>query len=284
MADVVVDGVRLVYEVQGDGPPVLLIAGTGMPAAMWSVLATPHLLGAGYSVVAFDNRGIAPSDIPPPPYTVEEMAGDAIGLLEHLDLGPVAVLGASLGGTIAQNVALRRPDLVGAAIFMVGVGRVSALGAATIRALIELLELPGDPPPAILAALMAPTLLAPPVWGDDDAVAAGLAMGAMFLPPDQSGLLGQYHANLSWAETDHLDELAALDVPALAIAAEFCTIFPPASVKAAVARMPHGRYVEIPGAPHVALAPESQDLISTAYVDFLAEAHPAHRARTAAPD
>ncbi len=142
MADVVVDGVRLVYEMQGDGPPVLLIAGTGMPAAMWSMLATPHLLGAGYSVVAFDNRGIAPSDIPPPPYTVEEMAGDAIGLLEHLDLGPVAVLGASLGGTIAQNVALRRPDLVGAAIFMVGVGRVSALGAATIRALIELLELP----------------------------------------------------------------------------------------------------------------------------------------------
>jgi pimeloyl-ACP methyl ester carboxylesterase len=279
MAEVVVNGVRLVYDVQGDGPPVLLVCGTGMPAAMWSVLAAPSLLEAGYSIITFDNRGIAPSDIPPPPYTVEEMAGDAIGLLEHLDLGPVAILGASLGGTIAQNVALRRPDLVGAAIFMVGVGRVSALGAATIRAMFELLELPGDPPPAILASLMAPTLLAPPVWGDDDAVAAGLAMGQLFVPPDPTGLRGQYHANLSWAESDHLDELAGLDMPALAIAAEFCTVFPPASVKAAVARMPDGRYVEIPGAPHVALAPEFQDLISAAFLDFLAESHPAHRAQ-----
>ena len=162
------------------------------------------------------------------------MAGDAIGLLEHLDLGPVAILGASLGGTIAQNVALRRPDLVGAAIFMVGVGRVAAFGAATIRGMLELLELPGDPPPAILAALMGPTMLAPPVWGDDDAVGAGLSMAAMFIPPDRAGLLGQYHANLSWAETDHLDELAELDMPALAIAAEFCNVFPPANVKAAV--------------------------------------------------
>src|SRR5688500_6876944 len=119
MGEVAVDGVRIAYDVQGDGPPVLLIAGTGMPAAMWSVLIAPHLLDAGYRVITYDNRGIAPSDVPPPPYTVEEMAGDAVAVVEGVGGGPVAVMGASLGGTIAQELTLRRPDLVAAVIFMV---------------------------------------------------------------------------------------------------------------------------------------------------------------------
>ena len=275
--EVVVDGVRLVYDVQGEGPPVLLVCGTGMPAAMWSMLAAPPLLEAGYTVVTFDNRGIAPSDIPAPPYTVEEMAGDAIGLLEHLDLGPVAALGGSLGGTIVQNVALRRPDLVGAAVFVVGVGQVAPMGVLTIRAMLELLEAPGDPSPAVFAALMAPTLLPPATWTDRDAVELATAMAGMFMPPDRHGLVGQYHANLSWASGDHHEELAGLEVPALAFAAEFCTVFPPSAVRDAVSRMPNGRYVELPGVAHVALDESTNGLIARELLAFLAEHHPARR-------
>jgi pimeloyl-ACP methyl ester carboxylesterase len=116
--------------------------------------------------------------------------------------------------------------------------------------------------------------VAPPVWGDDDAVDLGLAMASMLVPGDPSGLLGQYQANLAWAERDHLDELAGLAQPALAIAAEHCLIFPPAQVQAAVARMPDARYVELPGAPHLPTSPESNDLVRSSVLAFLAEVHP----------
>lgn len=274
MAEVVVDGVRLVYDVQGEGPPVLLICGTGMPATTWAFTATPHLLGAGYQVITFDNRGIPPSDVPPGPYSVEQLADDVIGLLEHLDVGPVAAMGASLGGTVLQCAALQRPDLVGAAVFLVGVGRVSAMAVGLIRAMLDLFADGAQPSPAVFSALMAPSLLAPPDWGDRDVVESRLAMASLFLPPDPAGLLGQYQANLAWAERDRTEDLRRLAVPALAFAAEFCTAFPPAEVRAAVAQMPEGRYVELPGAPHIAFDPGSDEIIARELLGFLAEHHP----------
>lgn len=270
MPTVGVNGIELSYEVTGDGPPVLLICGTGQAAAMWPMTGVFDAL-AGHTVIAFDNRGIAPSSVPPGPYTVEQLADDAIGLLEHLDVGPVVVQGASLGGTIAQRVALQRPDLVRAAIFVVGVNRISALGRATLRGLIDLHEAVPDPPRSIVDALMAPALVAPPQWGDDAVVDNMLLLSGAVLPPNRVGLLGQYHANLAWAARDHLDELAELRMPALAFAAEFCSIFPPAQVRAAVDRMPDGRYVEIPGSPHMPMTPDAQAVIADHVTRFLAE-------------
>src|SRR5688572_10208369 len=109
MAEVVVGGIKVVYEVSGEGPPIVLVCGTGQQAEMLhSFGAVGGLLEAGYQVITFDNRGIPPSDVPPPPYTVEEMAEDTIGLLEHLDRGPYVLHGTSLGGLIVQTVALKR--------------------------------------------------------------------------------------------------------------------------------------------------------------------------------
>ena len=102
MASVVVNGVRLAYEVSGDGDPVLLIAGTGMPASAWELHGAPTLRDAGYRVITFDNRGTGDSDGPPGPYTVTEMAADTAGLLEHLGYGTALVVGLSLGGSIAR--------------------------------------------------------------------------------------------------------------------------------------------------------------------------------------
>src|SRR5919197_374410 len=126
MPEVDVRGIKLVYDVHGEGTPIVMICGTGQPAAMWAMAGGfDAQLNAGYQVVTFDNRGIAPSDVPPPPYTVEEMADDAIGLLDHLDRGPYILQGASLGGLITQTIALQRPDLVRACIFVVGCGNFS---------------------------------------------------------------------------------------------------------------------------------------------------------------
>jgi len=111
------------YEVHGADArgTVLLICGTGQPAIMWSALGVVAGLNeAGYRVVTFDNRGIAGAPCPTPPWTITDMADDAIAVLEAV--GPAYVEGASLGALITQDIALRRPDLVRGAVFVVGGG------------------------------------------------------------------------------------------------------------------------------------------------------------------
>jgi pimeloyl-ACP methyl ester carboxylesterase len=102
--------VRLAYEVHGEGSPVLLIHGWGYGLWGWEPVARP--LAARYRVVAFDNRGVGGSDIPPGPYTVTDMAEDAVAVLDAAGLRTAHVIGTSLGGMIAQEVALDFPDRV----------------------------------------------------------------------------------------------------------------------------------------------------------------------------
>src|SRR5688572_22810475 len=123
MPEATVNGVRLAYEVHGEGEPVLLICGTGQPAFSWTLHQVPALTAAGYQVVTFDNRGVAPSEEPEGPYTVEGMADDAAALIEHLGIGPCRVAGYSLGALIAQELALARPELVRSAVLMATMGR-----------------------------------------------------------------------------------------------------------------------------------------------------------------
>jgi 3-oxoadipate enol-lactonase len=97
------------YTVSGEGTPVLLIMGLAADSAMW-VMQLPALLGAGYQVITFDNRGVGLSSAPPGPYTMEEMAVDAIAVLDALGLQQAHVVGISMGGAIAQHVALKAPE------------------------------------------------------------------------------------------------------------------------------------------------------------------------------
>ncbi len=124
------NGIEIAYETFGDraDPPIVLIMGLGTQMLAWPDELCEDLAGRGRYVVRFDNRDVGASThldalvaptLPkllarrePPPYTLDDMAGDALGLVEALELGPVHLVGASLGGFIAQTAALRRPDLV----------------------------------------------------------------------------------------------------------------------------------------------------------------------------
>jgi pimeloyl-ACP methyl ester carboxylesterase len=102
--------VRLAYEVHGEGQPVLLIHGWGYGRWGWEPVVEP--LAARYQVVTFDNRGVGDSDVPPGPYTAADMAEDAVAVLDAAGLRTAHVVGTSLGGMIAQEVALDFPDRV----------------------------------------------------------------------------------------------------------------------------------------------------------------------------
>jgi pimeloyl-ACP methyl ester carboxylesterase len=102
-------GARLVYEVAGDGPAVILIHGFGLDMRMWDPQVGP--LAARFKVVRYDCRGFGASGPldPAVPYT---HAGDLVALLDHLDIGRAVLAGLSFGGRVALQAALAAPDRV----------------------------------------------------------------------------------------------------------------------------------------------------------------------------
>ncbi len=135
MAQASVGAVTLEYETHGDpsDPALLLIMGLGAQLTVWDDGFVDELVARGLHVVRFDNRDVglstkttgSPPDLvaligaamggtspPEVPYTLSEMAADAVGLLDHLGIEAAHVVGASLGGMVAQMVAIEHPARV----------------------------------------------------------------------------------------------------------------------------------------------------------------------------
>src|SRR4051812_18002874 len=105
-----VNGITMNYSLEGDGDEtVVLVNGLADDLTTWD-FQMPALLGAGYRVLRFDNRGIGSSDAPAGPYTTALFAQDAKGLVDELGLSDVHLLGVSMGGMIAQEYALAHPE------------------------------------------------------------------------------------------------------------------------------------------------------------------------------
>lgn len=98
------------YDVSGEGPPLLLIGGMGF--GRWSWFKQSPALSRRFRVISFDIRNIGHLDPDGGAYSVPNLASHAAALLDHLDIEKAHVLGTSLGGFVAQELALRRPELV----------------------------------------------------------------------------------------------------------------------------------------------------------------------------
>jgi pimeloyl-ACP methyl ester carboxylesterase len=108
------NGMELEYDIFGapDGTPLLLINGLGAQMIGWDEDFCRVLVDRGFRVIRFDNRDVGLSTRPQQPYALDDMAGDAAGLLNALGIRAAHVVGASMGGFIAQLVALNHPDRV----------------------------------------------------------------------------------------------------------------------------------------------------------------------------
>lgn len=105
-----VNGIELYYEVEGDGPPLVMIQGLGNSSRFW-FKQIPELK-EHFELVLFDNRDVGQSEIVDQGYGIQDMARDAKGLIEELGFNRVNVLGISMGGYIAQRLAANWPELV----------------------------------------------------------------------------------------------------------------------------------------------------------------------------
>ena len=104
------DGTRIAYDVWGrrEGEPLLLLQGLGADSRGWALQRMA--LGRRFRCYGVDNRGVGQSERPPGPYDLEVMALDAVAVMDAEQLDRVHVMGASMGGVLAQIIAVRRPD------------------------------------------------------------------------------------------------------------------------------------------------------------------------------
>ncbi|WP_290690540.1 MULTISPECIES: alpha/beta fold hydrolase [unclassified Haematobacter] len=163
-----VNGVDLHYEIGGEGPPLLLISGLGQNALVWSgVIAR---FRERFRTIVFDNRGTGRSDVPPGPYTIDAMADDAAGLIRHLGLGPTAVVGWSLGGSVAQSLLIRHGELLHCCVLLNAFPNYTPVQHYWLDALIALRR--SAAPPEAKVALSLPWALSPLILSDHARTAA----------------------------------------------------------------------------------------------------------------
>ncbi len=121
-----VNGIQIYYEEQGKGEPLMLINGLSFPMDLW--FAQIEELSKDFRVIALDNRGIGRTDKPDEEYSIPLMASDAVGLLKALDIHRSHLAGLSMGGFIAQEIALTYPDKVNRLILIAtGMGGTKSL-------------------------------------------------------------------------------------------------------------------------------------------------------------
>lgn len=108
MPAVRVGDINIYYEDYGKGEPLLLIAGWGTDLSCW--LPQIPEFSTKYRVIAFDNRGAGRTDAPDELYSFRMMAEDTVGLLDAMGIGKAHILGVSMGGCIAQEIAIEHPE------------------------------------------------------------------------------------------------------------------------------------------------------------------------------
>lgn len=230
----------------------------------------PALVAAGYQVATFDNRGVAPSSSPPSPYRVEEMAADAVSLLDHLGwTDPVRVAGHSLGGWIAETLVLDHPARVRSAALMGSANKPTAWEIAITTVERDLARLDVDLPSLFYATQ---TLRYLPIADiqNDEVVSTWLSFTADLPVWPNPGRLGQYEAALAWStDPSRTTRWSEIVVPCLILAFEHDVDSPPEKARRAASIIPGCAYREIAGSGHIGIVTHA-DQVAEHLIEYFA--------------
>ena len=202
------DGVGLVGEVRGDGVPVVLVMGLGMPGRIWSDVRT--VLLPEHSVLTWDHRGIGESDLPESPYRMVDLGDDVGRVLDAAGWDSAHVVGVSMGGMAVQEFAIGHRDRVRSLTLIAT--HSGSLGAVVPRpeGLLRVLQSRvgrRDRRGAALTKLLFPADSG--VTEEDSAAVRQMIWGASD-PKHKRALRLQLRAVLGHRTTDRLDQLAGL--------------------------------------------------------------------------
>ena len=132
MPTAIVNGVGLYHEEHGSGFPLVLLMGFGDDCGAWSQQLPAF--SARYRTIVYDHRGVGRSDKPQAGYSIRRFSDDAIGLLDHLDVPRAHLLGYSMGGRVAQDLAARYPSRVASIVLASSAAKPNALNLYCLKA------------------------------------------------------------------------------------------------------------------------------------------------------
>jgi pimeloyl-ACP methyl ester carboxylesterase len=280
--------IEIEYQVTGDGPPLLLIGGLGAQLISWDDRFCDLLARRGYTVIRFDNRDAGLSSVldergvpdvlglllgvGSAPYLLDDMAQDTLRLMDRLGIERLHLLGLSLGGMIAQLLALHHPDRVLSFVAALSgpAGRPNQLPAPPVVE--ALLQPPGaDFERRVAGAVMLRRALAGDGAGFDPEDAELRARAHITRAYNPDGTMRQVAAVLG--TRNHLAALADVRVPAMVIHGELDPLVPYASAKAAADAIPGAIFVGVPNLGHDLPASVALEMI-----EHVAEFHAASAA------
>ncbi|HVL32303.1 MAG TPA: alpha/beta fold hydrolase [Actinomycetota bacterium] len=250
----------IAYDVTGDGDPLLMLMGFASDRRMW-MLQLPAF-AERYRCITIDNRGTGESPLPDEPCTMEDMAQDALGVLDELGIERAHALGISMGGAIAQHIALKAPDRVRSLTLAATwsarnayTQRVAYLGKRVLNELGE---------EAFVRAIML-WLFTPKFLINNADFAAGIESMMLQFSAPRATFNMQLEALL---EHEVTDQLVALDMPTLVIVGRRDILVPPELSEQIAAAIPHAefKYLESGHAFNV----EEMETFNTTILDFLA--------------
>lgn len=238
-----VERVELWTERRGHGPDVLLLAGLGDPVEVWR--AQLDGLADRYRLTAFDNRGAGRTGLPEGPLSVPVLADDAAALLHALEVPAAHVAGFSGGSAIAQELALRHPDVVRSLVLT----STWAEPDAYFLAMTEAWHWLAERAPSERAMLESFYLWIYTRRAHEDGTVAAFVDEALAFPHGQS--VEAFRRQLdAFRQHATLDRLGAITVPTLVLAGERDITTPPELGRAVAERIGDARFEILPGEAH----------------------------------
>ncbi len=241
-------GAKIYWDEQGKGDPLLLIMGLGYASVMWH--RTRPLLAQHFRTIAFDNRGVGRSEVPPGPYSIAAMASDAAAVLDAAGVARAHVFGVSMGGMIAQEFALQYPARTRSLIL----GCTSPGGPSAVRAERKVADLllargmtPEEAREAILPYIYDPAT--PREQIDED-----IHVRQPWLPSVE-GYMAQLQAILAW---ESYSRIAQITAPTLVIHGESDALIPPGNGELIAQRIPGAKLILLKHASHLFLTDQPE--------------------------
>lgn len=257
------DGVPLHYEIVGCGPPLLLLNGIGLDLSAWGPLVQ-ELCGQR-QLVLLETRGSGRSGPPPEPCTTARLAADALALLDHLSLDSVDVLGFSLGGLVAQELAILAPARIRSLVLAATAARLPGRTRRVLDVWRRLLlgGVEGD----IFRREQFAWVFGPATLENDALIEGALATLADAPAPSAQGFAAQVDACLAH---DSRERASCIGAPALVLAGEDDILLPAIAAETLAGLLPRGRFEHHPGG-HAFLS-ESTRVVAASVLRFLGSA------------
>ncbi|MBW4646806.1 MAG: alpha/beta hydrolase [Goleter apudmare HA4340-LM2] len=265
MPKVQVNGIDLFYDIKGEGEPLLLIAGFSCDHTYWSLLM-PSLVNQ-YQVIRLDNRGMGQTSAPDYPHSILQMASDTAALLDHIGIKKLHLAGHSMGGQIAQELALAHPEKVQSLILLSTLAKGDALFNSVIETwgiLLPTIEL------ELYEKLVLPWIFTDAFYSIPGMIEMiiKMAINYPFLPTPQA----LYHQSQAIIASDTKDRLQNIHCPTLVVVAKQDILTPIKFSEELATGIPNAELLVLDSGGHGLLI-ESPETVASEILQFLSNLH-----------